>query len=99
MAMPSLPRSGTSCWLGLMTLRTRGGTTTARWECGWLLAATNWRSRGRQTQRTDAPPLSLERMYPVVLGANVGTCLTGLIAAMAVEPGRLRPALQVAHML
>ena len=45
--------------------------------------------------------LSLERMYPAVLGANLGTCVTGLIAAMAVERVRLRPALQVAlaHML
>jgi len=45
--------------------------------------------------------LKLERMYPVVCGANIGTCVTGLLAALAADPDRLHVTLQVAlaHLL
>lgn len=40
--------------------------------------------------------LSLERMYPVVLGANIGTCITGMLAALAADGSKLEVTLQVA---
>ncbi|XP_071794909.1 sodium-dependent phosphate transport protein 2B-like [Asterias amurensis] len=40
--------------------------------------------------------ISLERMYPLTLGANIGTTATGLIAALATSGGSLRNALQIA---
>uniref|UniRef100_A0A914XIM3 Sodium-dependent phosphate transport protein 2B n=1 Tax=Plectus sambesii TaxID=2011161 RepID=A0A914XIM3_9BILA len=39
--------------------------------------------------------LSLERMYPLTLGANVGTTFTSLLAALASPPARLTSALQI----
>lgn len=41
--------------------------------------------------------LSLERMYPVVLGANIGTCITGILAALAADGSKLIYTLQVAY--
>ncbi|XP_014663344.1 PREDICTED: sodium-dependent phosphate transport protein 2A-like [Priapulus caudatus] len=45
--------------------------------------------------------VGLERMYPLTLGANIGTTVTGLLAAMASSGARLRSALQIAlcHLL
>jgi len=45
--------------------------------------------------------ISLERVYPVVLGANIGTCFTGLLAALAADASRIHITLQVAfaHLL
>tara|TARA_B100000927_G_scaffold270520_1_gene246746 strand:+ start:7203 stop:9089 length:1887 start_codon:yes stop_codon:yes gene_type:complete len=45
--------------------------------------------------------LSLERMYPVVCGANIGTCITGILAALAADGSKLRMTLHVAfaHLL
>ncbi|XP_055338863.1 sodium-dependent phosphate transport protein 2B-like [Paramacrobiotus metropolitanus] len=40
--------------------------------------------------------VSIDRMYPLTLGSNIGTTGTGLLAAMASEPSSLKPALQVA---
>lgn len=34
--------------------------------------------------------LSIERMYPLTLGANVGTTFTSLLAALAAPPEKLR---------
>ena len=39
--------------------------------------------------------VSVERIYPLTLGANIGTTATGILAAMASEPDRLAPALQI----
>ena len=41
--------------------------------------------------------IKLERMYPVVLGANVGTCVTGVLAALAADASKLALTLQVAY--
>jgi len=41
--------------------------------------------------------LSLERMYPVVLGANIGTTITGVLAALAADGSKLYLTLQVAY--
>jgi sodium-dependent phosphate cotransporter len=41
--------------------------------------------------------LSVERMYPVVLGANIGTCITGVLAALAADASKLYLTLQVAY--
>lgn len=41
--------------------------------------------------------LSLERMYPVVLGANIGTCITGILAALSSDGSKLSITLQVAY--
>merc|ERR1719231_1057880 len=30
--------------------------------------------------------ISVDRMYPTVLGANIGTCITGVLAALAPTP-------------
>ena len=40
--------------------------------------------------------ISLERMYPLTLGSNIGTTTTGLLAAMAASGDKLQPALQIA---
>ncbi|XP_071487781.1 sodium-dependent phosphate transport protein 2A-like [Diadema antillarum] len=40
--------------------------------------------------------LSLERMYPLTLGSNIGTTLTGIIAALASNGGELEDTLQIA---
>merc|ERR1719326_1744783 len=41
--------------------------------------------------------ISVERMYPTVLGANIGTCITGVLAALAADASKLRLTLQVAY--
>jgi sodium-dependent phosphate cotransporter len=41
--------------------------------------------------------IQLERMYPTVLGANIGTCVTGLLAAFAASSSKLYLTLQVAY--
>jgi len=41
--------------------------------------------------------ISVDRMYPTVLGANIGTCITGVLAALAADPLKLRLTLQVAY--
>ncbi|XP_002741835.2 sodium-dependent phosphate transport protein 2B-like [Saccoglossus kowalevskii] len=45
--------------------------------------------------------VSLDRAYPLTLGANIGTTGTGLLAAMASSDGKLASALQIAfcHLL
>lgn len=40
--------------------------------------------------------VSLERMYPLTLGSNIGTTGTGVLAALAASDDRLRPGLQIA---
>ncbi|XP_018672441.2 sodium-dependent phosphate transport protein 2B-like isoform X2 [Ciona intestinalis] len=40
--------------------------------------------------------ISLERMYPLTLGANIGTTTTGIFAALASDPDRLEYSLQIA---
>merc|ERR1711998_293292 len=41
--------------------------------------------------------IQVERMYPTVLGANIGTCITGVLAALAAEGAKLAITLQVAY--
>ena len=41
--------------------------------------------------------LKVERMYPTVLGANIGTCITGVLAALAADASKLYLTLQVAY--
>jgi len=41
--------------------------------------------------------INIERMFPVVLGANIGTCITGLLAALAADGSKLYLTLQVAY--
>ena len=41
--------------------------------------------------------ITIERMYPVVLGANIGTCITGVLAALAASADKLALTLQVAY--
>jgi sodium-dependent phosphate cotransporter len=45
--------------------------------------------------------LTLERVYPFTLGANIGTCVTSLLAATAITGPMTAPALQIAlvHLL
>ncbi len=45
--------------------------------------------------------IQIERMYPTVLGANIGTCITGVLAALAASASKLHLTLQVAfaHLL
>lgn len=38
----------------------------------------------------------LERFYPLLLGANVGTTFTGVLAALSADPRRLRETMQIA---
>ncbi|XP_072040134.1 sodium-dependent phosphate transport protein 2C-like [Amphiura filiformis] len=40
--------------------------------------------------------ITLDRMYPLTLGSNIGTTATGLIAALASSGGKLKNALQIA---
>ena len=40
--------------------------------------------------------ISLERMYPLTLGSNIGTTVTGLLAALAASGDKLEAALQIA---
>ncbi|XP_022104733.1 LOW QUALITY PROTEIN: sodium-dependent phosphate transport protein 2B-like [Acanthaster planci] len=39
--------------------------------------------------------ITMERMYPLTLGANIGTTATGILAALASSGGSLRNALQI----
>jgi len=39
--------------------------------------------------------LTLERAYPLTLGSNIGTCTTGLLAALTADSDRLRQTLQI----
>ena len=39
--------------------------------------------------------VSIDRAYPITIGANIGTTITGLIAAFANSSGEFRRALQV----
>merc|ERR1719331_2180924 len=41
--------------------------------------------------------IQLETMYPTVLGANIGTCVTGVLAALAADSSKLYLTLQVAY--
>lgn len=41
--------------------------------------------------------IELEAMYPAVLGANIGTTVTGMLAALAADGEKLRFTLQVAY--
>ena len=41
--------------------------------------------------------ITVDRMYPVVLGANIGTCVTGMLAALAADGSKLYLTLQVAY--
>merc|ERR1711998_107079 len=41
--------------------------------------------------------IKIERMYPTVLGANIGTCITGVLAALAADGSKLAITLQVAY--
>lgn len=45
--------------------------------------------------------ISLERVYPLTLGSNIGTTTTSLIAALAADPHQLRHTLQISlcHLL
>jgi sodium-dependent phosphate cotransporter len=45
--------------------------------------------------------INIERRYPTVLGANIGTCITGVLAALAADGSKLYLTLQVAlsHLL
>ena len=40
--------------------------------------------------------LRLERMYPLTIGANIGTTLTAILAALAADANRLQDTLQIA---
>eukprot|EP00916_Digyalum_oweni_P014222 GHVL01023315.1.p1 GENE.GHVL01023315.1~~GHVL01023315.1.p1 ORF type:complete len:739 (+),score=22.09 GHVL01023315.1:202-2418(+) len=40
--------------------------------------------------------VSLERMYPLTLGANIGTTITGILAALSTQGSHMRDALQIA---
>ena len=40
--------------------------------------------------------LTLQQVYPFTLGANIGTCITGLLAATAITGDAALPALQIA---
>jgi len=41
--------------------------------------------------------ITVDRMYPTVLGANIGTCITGVLAALAADGSKLALTLQVAY--
>ena len=45
--------------------------------------------------------ISLERMYPLTLGSNIGTTATGILAAFAQDENRIKDSLQIAlcHLL
>ena len=40
--------------------------------------------------------ISVERMFPLTLGANIGTCVTGILAALASDPAKIQNTMQVA---
>ena len=40
--------------------------------------------------------ISIERMYPLTLGANIGTTVTGILAALSTQGPYMRDALQIA---
>lgn len=40
--------------------------------------------------------ISVDRVYPLTLGSNLGTTTTALLAALAAEGSRMRPAIQIA---
>ena len=40
--------------------------------------------------------ISLEKIYPLTLGANIGTTTTGILAALAADPNRLHDTMQIA---
>ena len=41
--------------------------------------------------------ITIERMYPTVLGSNIGTTVTGVLAALAADASKLQFTLQVAY--
>merc|ERR1711998_148311 len=41
--------------------------------------------------------IKIERMYPTVLGANIGTTITGVLAALAADGSKIAITLQVAY--
>jgi len=41
--------------------------------------------------------INLERIYPLVLGANIGTTVTGILAALASDPSKIAITLEVAY--
>lgn len=41
--------------------------------------------------------INLERIYPLVLGANMGTTVTGILAALASDPSKIAITLEVAY--
>jgi sodium-dependent phosphate cotransporter len=41
--------------------------------------------------------IKIERMFPTVCGANIGTCVTGLLAALAADGAKLAYTLRVAY--
>ena len=41
--------------------------------------------------------VKIERMFPIVIGANIGTCITGVLAALAADGSKLALTLQVAY--
>lgn len=45
--------------------------------------------------------LTVERMYPLTLGSNIGTCVTGILAAFATDSSKIKNSLQIAlcHLL
>lgn len=43
--------------------------------------------------------ISLDRVYPLTLGANIGTTTTALLASMAAEGKSLHPSLQVLYLM
>lgn len=40
--------------------------------------------------------MSIDRMYPLTLGSNIGTTATGILAAFAQDPAQIRNSLQIA---
>jgi sodium-dependent phosphate cotransporter len=38
----------------------------------------------------------LDRVYPILLGANIGSSFTGILAALSSDPVKLRETLQIA---
>lgn len=40
--------------------------------------------------------ISVDRMYPLTLGSNIGTTTTAMLASLSAEPNMLRPSLQIA---
>lgn len=40
--------------------------------------------------------ISIERMYPLTLGANIGTTITGILAALTSDPDRFQDSIQLA---